>query len=290
LASGTGWKTLNVTSYVQEEWGGDKVVSFRLLPNYANGGTWPGQLFYDHEAGAYVYLAITYTTLPAAPSGCTSHYVATNNAKCTWNDNSNNETGFRIEKAIDGAGFSFWKNVGANVKDSGTYTLGANHRIKFQVRAYNAAGSSGWSISGYTYTTPAAPTGITAHYDATDKSHCTWSDQSAYESGFDVDYRINGGSWVNYQTTGANAQTSSIYTVGANKYIEWRVRSYRGSLYSSFIYSGIVYTTPSPPSGCTAHYSAPNAYATWADNSAYETGFRVEYSYNSGGSWELLEN
>ncbi|GAH14910.1 unnamed protein product, partial [marine sediment metagenome] len=122
---------------------------------------------------------------PAAPSGATAHYVATNNAKVTWTDNSNNEDGFCIERMIDGAtSWTFWKNVNPNVTDSGTYTLGANHRIKFRVRAYNVAGVSGWSESGYIYSTPDAPSGATGHVQSGNQTKVTWTDNSNYEEGF----------------------------------------------------------------------------------------------------------
>lgn len=176
----------------------------------------------------------TGVTVPTAPSGCTAHYVATNNAKCTWQDNSDNETGFRIEKAIDGAGFSFWKNVGAGVTDSGTYTLGANHRIKFRVRAYNASGDSAWSTSEYTYTTPSAPSGCTGHH-AAPNAYATWADNSAYETGFRVEYSYNsGGTWTLLENTGANVEQSSNLNISGQSKVRFRVRSFINSLYSSW--------------------------------------------------------
>ena len=230
-------------------------------------------------------LHVTYETIPTAPSNCVSHYVATNNAKCTWNDNSNNETGFRIEKAIDGAGFSFWKNVGAGVTDSGTYTLGANHRIKFQVRAYNVAGASSYAASGYTYTTPAAPTGATTHYVATDNAKLTWTDASAYESGFKLQYAIGAGGWTDWKTVGAGVQDSGNYSPGANTRIKFRVCAYIGSLYSAYSEGSYVYTTPTIPSEIALSWLVQNETVriTWTDNSAYEQDFDIERDTDDAG-------
>ena len=224
-------------------------------------------------------------TIPTAPSNCASHYVATNNAKCTWNDNSGIETNFRIEKAIDGAGFSFWKNVGAGVTDSGTYTLGANHRIKFQVRAYNAAGSSAYSISGYAYTTPAAPTGATTAYVATNLAKLTWSDQSAYESGFALEYAYGAAGWAFWKNVGAGVQTSGNGSPGANTRAKFRVRAYIGSLYSAYSTGSYIYTIPTTPSEIALSWLVQNETVriTWTDNSAYEQDFDIERDTDDAG-------
>jgi len=182
---------------------------------------------------------------PVAPSNCVSSYVATNNAKCTWNDNSDNETGFRIEKDIDGAGFSFWKNVGANVEDSGTYTLGANHRIRFRVRAYNDAGDSGWSTSGYTYTTPTAPSGINLSWLTQDETvRIQWTDNSAYEQDFDIERNTDGGGFghIVYDVASPYDDTGPS---GDNHNYQYRVRArcpdgrLSGWNTSGYIYSSV---------------------------------------------------
>jgi len=177
---------------------------------------------------------------PLAPSNCVSSYVATNNAKCTWTDNSNNEHGFRIEKDIDGAGFSFWKDVEAGIEDSGTYTLGANHRIRFRVRSYNDVGYSTWSTGGYTYTTPTAPSSCLI---ALGTINVTWTDNSAYEEGFQVDRQLDGGGWNLVHTTAAEAESwpDTSQPTGANVKYEYRVRAKKGSLYSTYSTSNVIF-------------------------------------------------
>jgi len=62
---GTGWKNLSVTSYVQAQWAGDKVVSFKLVPTPITGEIWPGQEYRSSEyATDKPYLAVTYSAAP----------------------------------------------------------------------------------------------------------------------------------------------------------------------------------------------------------------------------------
>lgn len=64
FSAGTEWKKLDVTSYVQAEWPGDKIVSFRIRANTNIGGYWDGQTFNDREsASGQPYLQITYEEL-----------------------------------------------------------------------------------------------------------------------------------------------------------------------------------------------------------------------------------
>lgn len=93
---------------------------------------------------------VTVPIPPVAPSMLTGTAVRQgNNARVTlnWMDNSNNETGFTIQRATNlnfTAGLTT-VNVAAN---SNTYTTGniaRNTTFYFRVRSYNQAGNSAWS-------------------------------------------------------------------------------------------------------------------------------------------------
>jgi len=63
----------------------------------------------------------------------------------TWTDNSTNENGFYIERANEGSNFV---QVGSVSADKTTYldtNLRSNKRYSYRVRAYNQAGTSGYS-------------------------------------------------------------------------------------------------------------------------------------------------
>jgi predicted phage tail protein len=64
----------------------------------------------------------------------------------SWTDNSANETGFKIERATSASGpFSQRATVSANVKTYQNTGLKRNTTYYYRVRAYNAAGNSGYS-------------------------------------------------------------------------------------------------------------------------------------------------
>ncbi len=82
---------------------------------------------------------------PAAPSAPNAIAVSSSAIDLTWTDNSSDETGFNIERSLDGASFSPVASVGANVV---TYTdsgLSPTTTYWYRVNAENAAGTSAWS-------------------------------------------------------------------------------------------------------------------------------------------------
>jgi fibronectin type 3 domain-containing protein len=90
------------------------------------------------------------TAAPVAPSGLTATAVnngASDTVTLNWADNSNNETGFTIQRATDTA-FTSGLNtvtVGANTTTTAQAGLSRARTYYFRVRATNAIGNSGWS-------------------------------------------------------------------------------------------------------------------------------------------------
>lgn len=88
--------------------------------------------------GEYAFTLDVATAVPAAPSNLTATAADQNDIKLTWQDNSNNETGFEINNGVTST------NVAAN---STTYTWGGlapGTYMCFHIRAYNSAGDSPW--------------------------------------------------------------------------------------------------------------------------------------------------
>jgi len=74
----------------------------------------------------------------------------------TWSDNSNNETGFRLDRASDGLNYTLIATLGANVT-SYSDSLAADGTYTYRIRAFNGAGNSVWSnLASATVATAAA--------------------------------------------------------------------------------------------------------------------------------------
>lgn len=86
------------------------------------------------------------STPPTAPSGLSATNLNSGRARLNWSDNSNNETGFEIQRET-GSGRNWTNlvtiNVGANTTTYTDTPGRAKHR--YRIRAVNAAGQSAWS-------------------------------------------------------------------------------------------------------------------------------------------------
>lgn len=92
--------------------------------------------------------------LPAAPSDLDADDIDINSAVLSWKDNSSNETGFVLERKLQGGSYATIATLDevqrTSYEDTG---LSANKTYVYRVKAYNSVGSSDYS-SELEVTTP----------------------------------------------------------------------------------------------------------------------------------------
>ncbi len=131
----------NVTSYQNTGLTASTIYYYRVRAYNATGNSG-----YSNTANATTQAA---ATVPIAPSGLTAEALSPSSVRLNWNDNSNNETGFEIQRQH--TSLNTWvtvTTVEANVK---TYSQGSLSETwpKYRVRAYNAAGNSSFSNEAF---------------------------------------------------------------------------------------------------------------------------------------------
>ncbi|MBN1673001.1 MAG: lamin tail domain-containing protein [Kiritimatiellae bacterium] len=195
-----GYETFDLGAHIGKLAQGLNVLAVEL---HQSGAT-SSDLFLDLE------LAHTSTvgTPPAAPDNLTASAASSSRINLAWRDNSNNETGFKLDRRMSGA--SSWDRVatlGANVSTYADSGLPAGTLFYYKVQAYNADGNSPYSAVASTSTLegpPAAPANLTATAAGTDRVQLAWSDQSGNETGFRIERRTGGGAWATLTTVGAD--------------------------------------------------------------------------------------
>jgi hypothetical protein len=166
--------------------------------------------------------ATTFTSEPpAAPSNLAATASSSSQIDLTWNDNSENEDGFKVERKTDTGGFTEIGMAGANITSFSDTGLNPETTYTYQLRAYNEYGDSVYSNETSATTLPiggeppAAPSYLSALMVWRSFVFLIWLDNSDNEDGFRI-----------YRGTSSTNMTF-IGTLGANRTycINWGLRS-----------------------------------------------------------------
>ena len=287
----------NTVSYTDATVVAGNTYTYRVMA--ANAG---GPSAYSNTA------SLTLTAPPAAPTNL-AYTLLTNpiRVRLTWLDNATTETGFVVERSINGGAYALVTTVPArNGTGNVTYTtngITSGNIYSYRVAAINGAGSSAYSnvVSVTIGSIPAAPTNLAGSILANPlRVRLTWRDNSNNEGNFALERSANGGAFTLLATVPArngtgNTITYNDTTVLAGNTYDYRVKAVNGvgpSAYSNTVTMGVL--APAAPSNFTgtAVVSGTNAIVTltWADNSNNETSFEIQRATNAAFTAGLNTN
>jgi hypothetical protein len=127
-----------------------------MLDSNGSGGSTVGNFHWLEFASA--------AGTPAAPSGLTATTFSSSQINLSWTNNATNQTGFEIDRSLNGTSFALLTNVAGNVTTYSDMNLNPVTSYWYRVEATNAAGSSPSSNTANAVTQKASPafTALTA--------------------------------------------------------------------------------------------------------------------------------
>ena len=134
---------------------------------------------------------------------------------------------------------------------------------------------------------PNAPTYLAARAETSTSVVLLWNDNSADETGFEIQYNTGGG-WISFGTVPANQTGVGLSTPAAFS-AQYQVRAFNGSGNSAF--TPIVTCTQASfnaPGSLNGLVTGESVLITWADNATTETGCEIETRQLPSGSFSLL--
>ncbi len=214
-----------------------------------------------------------------APTGLSATSMSSTAVSLAWKDNASSETGYAIERSLDGTNFKQVNTVGANIT---TYTNGklvTGTKYYYRVRAFDGSGDGAYSsIASVTPVTPppvvtpplTTPSSLKVSATSSSTIKLTWNDNGTTQTGYDIERGTDGQTFVQIDSISANVATDvSVNLVPSTKYY-FRVRAFNATQTSG--YSNIANTTtksappvssdPSHPfaDGGAGQYATPNWY------------------------------
>jgi hypothetical protein len=175
---------------------------------------------------------------PTAPSGLTALVQSSSAILLGWNDNSTNETSFRIDRKIGNGAYSQLTTVAADTSSFQVLSLDPGTLYTFRVRAQNGSGNSAFSneASGTTFAAgpPAAPSQLTAALGVEDAIVLAWQDNSTNETGFLIEQSSPTTGWQLLTTLSEDVEAATFTGAPADTPHSFRVRALGDSGASAF--------------------------------------------------------
>ena len=237
---------------------------------------------------------------PAAPSRLTATISGISEVTLNWQDNSNEETGYRIYRSRGGGdGWSRVQTVGANLTSLRIGGLNPGMVYYFAVSTVNRTGESSLSneVSAITgLLPPNAPSSLQVAPMSTSKITISWQDNSGNELGFRLRRRAgNSSSWSILADIAANSTGFDDTGLDPGTVYHYLVTSFNTAGESTLsrevwaetlINDGV--SAPECPSELIAMATSNSSVELqWADNSTREMGFQIWKRTEEKSDWRL---
>jgi len=207
-------------------------------------------------------------TIPSAPTGCVASDDLCDKVHLCWQDNSNNEDGFRIYRngtCIDSAQ--------ANIACYDDTAGAPGQTYSYCVRAFNGCGESSQCCDdGKREPVPSPPSSCDASDNLCDYVHFCWQDDSNNEDGFAI-YRDG----TCLDSVDAGVTCYDDHTGEAGETYSYCVEAYNICGESNQCCDdGKRKSVPADPSNCAASDNLCDSIMfSWQDNSTDEDGFKI---------------
>jgi titin len=233
---------------------------------------------------------------PIAPTNLTATTTLQTQIYLAWQDNSSDESAFRIERSPNGTtGWTQIASVGANVTSYTNIGLNCSTTYYYRVYAYRQSDgqASDYSNVANATTAPCSPSNLSAPTVSETQINLAWQDNSPDESEFRVERSPNGTTgWSEIGTAGMNNPAYSDTGLSCSSALYYyRVRARRSSDNQYSNYSNITSagTAPCHPTNLSATVaSRTQINLSWQDNSPDETHFYIERSPNGSTGWSQI--
>ena len=209
-----------------------------------------------------------------------------------WTDASSVETGYSVFRRTGGSGsFSSILNLPAGSSGAVDGTAVGETQYEYRVRTLAPAGAQADAGPVAITTPPRVPLNFSVQALDDQSVALSWQDQSAVETGFEVQRRDDdaAGPFATSTTAAAGVTLRLESGLASGNAYTWRVRTVGASGNSPWSPEVSLVTPPAPPTGVTAEVvDAESVRVAWTDESAGETGFRIERRRSGDAAFATL--
>lgn len=231
---------------------------------------------------------------PIAPSNLVATGETSSTITLTWEDLSNNEDGFQIERSSGlTSGFSLITTTTANTVSFTDAGLSEGAEYYYRIRAVSSSCLSSFTPETSASTHMLPPSAPAATPASSTSINITWSDGSTAELGFQVERSLTaGGSYTAVAATRPNTLSQIDVGLTPNTTYFYRVRALGPNVHSSYtteVSATTLGPAPAAPGSLTVAVLSPTSISLqWNDNSTDEENFIIERSLTKGSGFALV--
>jgi titin len=189
------------------------------------------------QSGFSAEIETTTGDSPNAPSNLTGYGTTTTRARLNWEDNAENETGFKVYISTNGADFTLHATITTpNIETYLVTGLTSLTHYWFKVYAYNGSGDSWpsntadlWTLAGIS-----TPTNVQLFPVSGTVLDGTFEDNSELEDDHRLELKVGAGSYSEVLTIAANVTSFRLtgLTAGTTCYV--KIRAKQAAAYSAY--------------------------------------------------------
>ncbi|HEY0742868.1 MAG TPA: T9SS type A sorting domain-containing protein [Chryseosolibacter sp.] len=233
---------------------------------------------------------------PSAPENVTSSTTNPSEMRLNWKDKTDAEDGYQVERQNPATGA--FEQIGILAANStafidstslaGARTKDSTSETVYRVRSFNSVSASEYVYLNVTTPMP-APVSVSSLTITQVESSLKvfWTDNSSVEDGFVIERSVNSeNAFVRYREVAANTVEYLDTEIADGNTYYYRVYAYNSTGTSSKVSANFM-TVPATPQNVSVAEISSALKLTWIDNSANESGFRIERSVNANEAFIL---
>ena len=199
----------------------------------------------------------------------------------TWKNNEEHTKEFVVQRKTDTGSYSTIGTVAKNILTFTDTACVLEVEYSYVVQSKVESNVSAYSNTLKNATSFAEPSNLNVEAISDEILRLSWTDNTAYESGFKIERDADGG-FVELGTVSSDVTefTDSGLSFGQN--YSYRVAAFTSVNTSSWAIIAAATEFPAPSDLVASSVSDSELLLTWRDNTSYETGFKIERDDGSG--------